>query len=72
MRSSLRGPQQNLVSGFGDSLGSAAGRSALRRWGSSCWRTGFATFGFGGAGGGEQIFFYDPDGNIVEVHQVQE
>ena len=54
VRSSLRGPQQNLVSGFDGSRGSAAGRSALRRWGSSCWRTGFATFGFGGAGGGEQ------------------
>jgi glyoxylase I family protein len=31
----------------------------------------FADFGAWAMRGWEQIFFHDPDGNIVEVHQVQ-
>jgi glyoxylase I family protein len=30
----------------------------------------FADFGAWAMNGWEQIFFYDPDGNVVEVHQV--
>ena len=32
----------------------------------------FSDFGTWAMKGWEQIFFYDPDGNIVEVHQVRE
>jgi len=32
----------------------------------------FSDFGAWAMKGWEQIFFYDPDGNIVEVHQVRE
>jgi catechol 2,3-dioxygenase-like lactoylglutathione lyase family enzyme len=32
----------------------------------------FSDFGAWAMQGWEQIFFYDPDGNIVEVHQVRE
>jgi glyoxylase I family protein len=32
----------------------------------------FSDFGAWAMKGWEQIFFYDPDGNIIEVHQVRE
>ena len=32
----------------------------------------YSDFGAWAMKGWEQIFFYDPDGNIIEVHQVQE
>jgi len=32
----------------------------------------FSDYGAWAMKGWEQIFFYDPDGNIIEVHQVQE
>ena len=32
----------------------------------------YSDFGTWAMKGWEQIFFYDPDGNIVEVHQVRE
>jgi glyoxylase I family protein len=32
----------------------------------------FSDFGAWAMQGWEQIFFYDPDGNVVEVHQVRE
>jgi catechol 2,3-dioxygenase-like lactoylglutathione lyase family enzyme len=32
----------------------------------------FSDFGAWAMQGWDQIFFYDPDGNIVEVHQVRE
>jgi catechol 2,3-dioxygenase-like lactoylglutathione lyase family enzyme len=32
----------------------------------------FSDFGTWAMKGWEQIFFYDPDGNIIEVHQVRE
>ncbi len=32
----------------------------------------YSDFGTWAMKGWEQIFFYDPDGNIVEVHQVQD
>jgi catechol 2,3-dioxygenase-like lactoylglutathione lyase family enzyme len=32
----------------------------------------FSDFGAWAMRGWEQIFFYDPDGNIIEVHQVRE
>lgn len=32
----------------------------------------YADFGAWAMKGWEQIFFYDPDGNIIEVHQVRE
>ena len=32
----------------------------------------FSDFGTWAMNGWHQIFFYDPDGNIIEVHQVQE
>ena len=31
----------------------------------------YSDFGTWAMAGWEQIFFYDPDGNIIEVHQVQ-
>ena len=32
----------------------------------------FSDFGAWAMKGWEQVFFYDPDGNIIEVHQVRE
>jgi len=32
----------------------------------------YSDFGTWAMNGWHQIFFYDPDGNIIEVHQVQE
>ena len=32
----------------------------------------YSDFGAWAMNGWEQIFFYDPDGNIIEVHQVRE
>lgn len=31
----------------------------------------YSNYGAWAMGGWEQIFFYDPDGNIIEVHQVK-
>ena len=32
----------------------------------------FSDYGAWAMKGWEQIFFYDPDGNVIEVHQVRE
>jgi catechol 2,3-dioxygenase-like lactoylglutathione lyase family enzyme len=32
----------------------------------------YSNYGAWAMGGWDQIFFYDPDGNIIEVHQVKE
>ena len=36
------------------------------------WRFGPEWQGSGAVNGWHQIFFYDPDGNVIEVHQVDQ